>query len=183
MDEDEALAVAIANLKGSKAKALIPTARALRSLRDRYPSNAAVGKRVGVSREIVREFLSLLELPEAIQQLLTEKRLSLEHGKKFAQLNRRRPDLVPIVAHASTDLHAHEVRELVEVVLRDPDVPVNESLARLDASRSVHTREYHVVAILAEEEFRGLERAARRFNLAPHELTTKIVREGLAEHV
>ena len=183
MDENDALAIAISNLKGAKTKALIPTAQALRTLRNQCSSNAEVGKKVGVSREIVREFLSLLELPEEVQELLTEKRLSLEHGRKLAQLNRRQPELVPVVAKASTDLHAHEVRELVELVLREPDVPVNESLARLQASRSVHTREYHVVAILGEEEFRTLERAARRLKLAPDELTSKIVREWLAENV
>ena len=74
MDELEADVICFTNLKGSKDKELLKTAEALRYKKNLpgFKSNAKVGQYYGVSGEIVREFLALLELSDEVQESLLE---------------------------------------------------------------------------------------------------------------
>ena len=181
MDRDEALAICFANLKGPKDKDLLATAEALRYLRGlpEYGSNGEVGKAVGVSREIVREFLTLLEFPRGIRDLFEQGKLKLEHGRRLWQLKRRRPDLVAEMAEAMTHLSAMDARHLVEYILKHPELSVTAARKRVLESKTVTEREFHVIALLPEREYKLLSEQARKRNLATDVLVTSIVERWL----
>lgn len=178
---EEALAICFANLKGTRDKDLILTAKALEYLKTNpgRRSNAEVGKEVGVSGEIVREFLALLRLPEPVQELIDQGRLTLDQGRRLWQLSRNRRDIVEEVATAMTSLTATDARHLIDYLLRYPDTSVDDAKRRVLESKTVVEREYHVVALLSEQEYRALERKARRNRLGPSELVTEIVTQWL----
>lgn len=181
LDKTEALAVCFRNLKGSKCKDLQLTARALKYLRElpEYPSNKRVGEAVGVSGEIVRQFISLLDLPSSVQTRFERRELGLEHGRRLWQLQQSRPSLVEDAAQAMESMTAMEARDLVEYLVRTPSTSVQEGLQALEAAKSTVSHEYHVIAILAESEYKSLESRARKKKTSVNSLVTTIVNSWL----
>ena len=181
MNRDQALAVCFANLKGPKNKDLLGTAKALRYLKGlpEYGSNAKVGNAVGVSGEIGREFLTLLSLPPEIQELFDSGQLKLEHGRRLWQLARHRPDLLAEVAEAMTGLTAMDGRHLAEYILKHPKLSVPEATKRVLASKTITEREFHVMAVLPEEQYKSLAQEARRRKLPVDALVTSVLQKWL----
>lgn len=185
MDKDEALATCFANLKGIKDKNLIATAKALQFLKSlpEYGSNEKVGNAVGVSGEVVREFLALLRLPGDIQDLFEQRQLrTLEQGRRLWQLARRRPELLKDAAKAIAKLSAWDSRHVIDYIIRNPGVTVDEAIKAIMESKTIVEHEYYVVAILSEEQYRLLSEQARRRNLAMDVLVTSIVQHWLESH-
>jgi len=183
MDKESALAVCFSNLKGSKVKDLIGTARALKYLKSLpdYKTNEKVGSLVGVSAEVVREFLSLLMLPPHIQILFEQKKLrGLEQARRLWQINRNRPELLDDVAEEIRDMPSWDARHIVDYLLRNPDKSVGEAKQAVIQSKTTVEHEYHVVAILPEEEYLALAAKARRKKISLDTLVTNIIKEWLS---
>jgi hypothetical protein len=182
MDKEQALAICFANLKGAKDKDLLGTARALQYLRTlpEYDSNEKLTKAVGVSAETIREFLALLKLPEGIQSLFEQRQLkSLEQGRRLWQLARTRPDLLEETAQAISDLTAWDGRHVIDYILRNPQVSVTEAKSAIMESKTTTEQEFHVIALLSEEEYGLLADEAGKRMVAVDILVTSIVQHWL----
>lgn len=181
MDREEALAVAFANLKGEREKDVIAAARALAYLKQQpgFGTNARVGEATGVSGEVIREFLSLLRLPESMQSVISARKLSLEHGRRLAQLARHRPDLLDDAVDAISPLTAHDARHLIDFILNHPELTVEQASKRLLESKTIVRHEYHVVAILDEEHYKAVAREAAKRSTPVNSLVSYIVRAWL----
>lgn len=178
--QDEALAVAFANLKGANEKDLLRTARALAFLVAESGSQAATAEMVGVSREIVREFVSLLRLPPSVQDMIGSGELqTLEQGRRLAQLARYRPREVEAAAHEMVGLSAHDSRALSDYLIGHREVTPREARLVIAAAKDVVTREFHVIAILGEDEYQALRVLAEERGLSPDEMVSKIVRDAV----
>lgn len=177
MTEEEALAICHLNLTGTKHKDLMLTARALSYLRSlpKYGSNKKVGEATGVSREIVREFLTLLRLPERVQVLLDRNVLGLEHGRKLEQFNSRYPDRINEAVDAVVDMSAIDARNFIDYLLRNPQLSAQEAKKIVLESKTTIEQEYHVVAILSEEYFKQLSTVAAIQKKPVDELVTTVV--------
>ena len=182
-DKNEALATCFRNLKGSKSKDLLLTAEALRYLKSlpEFRSNKQVGETVGVSGEIVRQFIALLDLPTSVKTYFENRTLGLEHGRRLWQLQQTRPSVVDEVAEAMASMTAMEARDLVEYLIRTPTASVQEGLQALEAAKPETTHEYHVVAILDERAYDSLEARARKQKVRVNELVSTIVNAWLEE--
>ncbi len=181
MSRNEDLAKAFANLKGAKRKDLIGTAEALSRLKEHYRTNAALGRAVGVSGEIVREFLVLLNFPPEVQVLFRQNTLGLEHGRRLWQLTRRRPEIPQDVANAMKGMTAHDARELVVYLLRHPEIEVETAKQHVLEAKTKIRREYHVIALLDESQFGKLEHQAKRRRISTDRLVTSIVEDWLTK--
>jgi len=182
MDKDEALAICFLNLKGYKDKDLFRTAEALQYLKSLpgYGSNQKVGDAVGVSDETVREFLTLFKLPEAIQELFRTRQLTrLEQSRRLWQLAKKRPHILEETAQEISDMSAWDSRLLIEHLLKNPDLPLSEAKQSILQSKSVKEKEYHVIAILSEEDYSLLAKEAAKSHLSSSSLVTSIVTEWL----
>ncbi len=182
---NEALGICFGNLKGQKSKDLLQTARALRFLRElpEFNSNRRLGEAVGVSGEIVRQFVSLLALPDSVQSQLKRGELGLEQGRRLWQLSRARPEIVEEVAQTIRSRTAMESRDLIEYLIRTQTASVQEGLSALDAAKPAITHEYHIDAILDEQAFRELTAQARKRRVKESELVSLIVSRWLEEKV
>lgn len=182
-DKTDALATCFRNLKGSKTKELLLTARALGYLRTfpEYSSNRRLGKAVGVSGEIVRQFVGLLDLPENVQLHFDEGSLGLEQGRRLWQLNRTRPELVEDAAAVMKSLTAMETRDLVEYLLRVPSSSVRDAQDALRNALPAVSHEYHIDAVLSEESYRRLQRQAKAQGLGVNDLVSTIVDTWLTQ--
>ena len=181
LDKGEALIICFQNLKGAKSKDLLSTARALQYLKalPEFGSNQGVGEAVGVSGEMVRQFLGLLELPSCVQEYLAKGTLGLEHGRRLGQLGKSRPEVVEQAAAAMTDMTAMEGRDLTEYLLRNPTASVEESIEALEAAQQVVKKEFRISTVLDEEQYQLLSSHARRRKMRTPELATAIVTEWL----
>ncbi len=183
MDKQEALAVSFANLgKSAKQKDLLQTAIALSYLRSlpEYGSNDKVAAAVGFSREIVREFLTILKLPPDIQKLFEPGGLKLEHARRLWQLSRRRPGILHESADAMSDMGAIDARHLVDHLLRFPQMSVAEAKQAIIAAKTIKEVEYHVIAILSEDQYSCLQAAARARRMSVDQLVSSIVGQWLS---
>jgi hypothetical protein len=129
----------------------------------------------------VREFLTLLDLPESVQGLLAERRLNLEQGRRLWQLAKTRPNIVDDAAQAMLGMTAMDARHLVEYLRKHPELSVEQAKQQLIDSKTITVREFHVVAMLAEAQYRSLEREARRRRTSVNRLVTDVVTEWLTE--
>lgn len=182
MSRTEDLAICFANLKGSKDKDLLATAEALRRLKrePEFSSNAKLGRAVGVSGEIVREFLSLLTLPVEIQKLLHDRVLGLEHGRRLAQIGRRRPELLQQVTEAMMGMNAIDSRDFVTYLLKHDDLSVDAAKAAILAEKPRKLREFHVLAELSEDDYVKLSRVAQSHGVSVNHLVTRTIRDWLS---
>ena len=183
LDKTEALAICFQNLKGAKAKDLLLTARALKYLRGlpEFRSNRSVGQEVGVSGEIVRQFVALLDLPTYVQSYLQKGKLGLEQGRRLWQLNRTRPSIVEDAARVMSSMTAMETRDLVEYLTRTPTASIQDGLDALEAAKPKVSHEYHVDAILDEEAYLSLAAKARHNRVRVNDLVSKVINRWLAK--
>lgn len=183
-DRNTALAVCFANLKGSKDKDLLLTAEALNFLKElpEFGSNKRVGEQVGVSGEMVREFISLLDLPPAVRARIGQKELGLEHGRRLKELHRFRPSAVEDAADAMASMTAMSARDLVEYLKRDPSASVEEVVQALEAAKPVITQEHLICALVSESEYQTLTAHTQKHGITVNDLVTNITRQWLAEN-
>ncbi len=184
LDRNTALAICFGNLKGSKTKDLLRTAKALKYLKGlpEYGSNQRVGQQVGVSGEIVRQFTALLDLPSSVQQYIHTKELGLEHGRRLWQLNRVRPSIVEDAAVAMASMTAMESRDLTDYLKRNPSSSVREALDALEAAKPVTTEEHLVCALVSKSEYEALNVRAQKMRRSVNDLVTSITRLWLEEN-
>ena len=182
-DRTEAFATCFRNLKGPKTKELLLTGRALRYLRTlpEFPSNKRLGESLGVSGEIVRQFIALLDLPETVQSYFEHGTLGLEQGRRLWQLSRNRPALVEDAAKVMTSMTAMETRDLVEFLLRVPLSSVREAQKTLEDARPTISHEYHIDAVLNENSYQLLRQQAKVQGLEVNDLVSTIIVQWLAQ--
>ena len=179
MVADRDLAIAFANLKGSKDKDLIKTAEALQRLKSHYGSNAKVGEAVGVSGEVVRQFLALLKLPEEFREFFDKRLLGLEHGRRLWQIARQQPHTLDDAAKEIHGMTALDGRAFILYLLKHPELTAHEAKQRVLDSMTTVTREFHVIALLGEESFEKLRRHAKRLGKSVDQTVTSIVEDWL----
>jgi len=185
MDEKEAYAIAFANLKGGKDKDVPQTARALRYFRNlpKYKSNKEVGQIFGVSGEIVGEFLSYFKLPEAVQRLFEERKLTqLEQVRRLSQLKRKYPDVLETIvnaAHELSGLKSHDTRYVIEYMLRHPEITAQQAREIISRSKTKIEHEYYVMTLLTGDEYKMLRGEALKRNISENALASEIVKDWL----
>jgi hypothetical protein len=180
---EEADALVWANVKGPKKKDYIGVAEALMFVKrlPGYKSNKAVAERYPISAEMVREFISLLQLPEEILDLYGHGELTLEHGRQLNRVRNQNPALLMEVASLIRNLQAHEARDVVVHMLRYPELTAQQAKEQAVAARQGPEHEYHVISIVTKDEYDRLQRAARASSEGVSELVTRVVRDWLSQ--
>lgn len=185
MSRDDDIALCFANLKGSKDKDLLGTAQALHRLKrlPEFESNTKLGATFGVSGEIIREFLALLELPADVQRYFSDGKLGLEQGRRLRQVQiaRREPLLVRTVAEAMLGMNAHQSRHLVSYLLMHREATVSEAKKAIEDARTVTRKTFGIVASLSEEQFGQLKREATKRKQTVNDLVKHIVEVWLGK--
>jgi hypothetical protein len=94
-DEASALAVAFENTKRKKRpKDLITVARAMKFLEELYGSQKAVAEKLDLSAEMIRQFLTVLQLPKPVKDLFLSRKIdSVDIAKELAALGDRKKQI------------------------------------------------------------------------------------------
>jgi hypothetical protein len=175
LDEETALAIVFANTRRKKrTENLLVIGRAFNFLKKLYGSVSQTASRVGLSEQMIREFLSVLKLPREVQ-VLVQKRLidSVDTVYRISHL----PHEEQLAAAMGTaDLSSQDVRD-IQRLSKTRKILVKTAKKRvLDAKpKGMHL----FVVDFDEFAYGAILTEAKAQNIKPPELIKRIVLESL----
>jgi hypothetical protein len=178
LDEQTALGVVFANTKRKKrTDDLVTVAEAFEHLVKLYGSQKAAAKKVGLSHEMVREFLKILGLSPEVKQLVRTRKIDrLDVAYKISTLPNREEQIS--AAKQSADLSTDDVRDFKRL-MSSAGMSAEESKKKVLESR---LRGLNVFVMdFDDEEYKQIISQARHEGMAPAELVKKVVIKSLQQ--
>lgn len=180
LDEETALSILFANTKRKKRiDNLLTIAEACEYLVNlkKYGSQQAVAKTVGLSSEMIRQFLTVLKLPKEIQELVSERKIdSVDVVKEIAAI--KDPLKQIAVANSFVNSLSKDARDIKRLI-KNVNFPIEEAKKTvLDAKpKGLHI----FVMDFDDEMYRAILTHAKTLKMKPVELVRKIVMEWLTQ--
>ncbi|MGI0073783.1 MAG: hypothetical protein ACREA3_08225 [Nitrosotalea sp.] len=145
-------------------------------------SHKEVAEKLGVSTEIIRAVLSLLELPIEVQQLIKEGKILFDAAqrintidRKVRDVNRRKKRQIE-VAKTIAGLPSHEQREIIQYAKKYPNVSLSNFKKRV--TTSLITKKLHVAVIPLDDELFGiLKRKSMQQKISLEKMILSIIDE------
>jgi hypothetical protein len=176
LDENTALAILFSNIRRKKRNTdLITIARACKYLTDLYGSQKAVAEKIGLSTEMIREFLTTLKLPVEIKKLISERKIdSVDVVREISAI--REPSKQIIAAHAFANSPSKDVRDIKRLI-KDANFSIE------DAKKTVlnaKPKGLHIFVVDFDEDiYQAITRQAKAMKIRPPELVREIVKDWL----
>jgi hypothetical protein len=176
MDEIRAKQIIFANTKRKKRKEdLVTIARAFDWLVSDRGSRAKVAGEFGLSTEMIRQFLTVLNLPPEVQKLFQDRTLdSVDLAKEIAALGDRDKQIQ--LAQRIGDAETKDARDIKRLV-KQGGVEVD------DAKRSVMDAKEHGLHVFLvdfdDETFRLIKERSRRVGVEPAEFVRQLVLDAV----
>jgi len=178
LDEETALSVLFANTRRKKRKTdLLTIAKHCDYLVKLYGSQKAVAEKVGLSSEMIREFLVVLKLPKKIQDLVSERKIdSIDIVREISAL--KEPSRQIVASEAFINSLSKDVRD-IKRLMKDANVSVkNAKKAVLDAK----PEELHIFVMDFDDEmYQAIIENAKASRVKPTELVRGIVMDWLKQ--
>lgn len=178
LDEETALAIVFANTKRKKrTENLLTIAKAFDYLVKSYGSPKAVAERVGLSTEMIRQFLAVLKLPAEVQRMFSNRELdSVDVAKELLALSDPARQIVAAKAIAdSLSKDARDIKRLIKAV----------KLSAGEAKKIVldaKPKGLHIFMIdLDDETYGAITKQAKNMKIQPVELVRGIVTNWLKQ--
>ena len=180
LDEETALSILFANTKRKKRnKDLITIAESCEYLTKLYGSQKAVAEKVGLSTEMIREFLATLKLPEEVQKLISDRKIdSIDIVREISVL--RDPSKQIAAAKIFADSLSKDVRDIKRLI-KDTSLPVAEAKKAVMESKP---KGLHIFMMdLDDETYRAVVEQAKNMKVKPAELVRQIVLDWLQKRM
>lgn len=178
MDEVQALAIIFGNTKRKKRKEnLITIAKAFQYLVKVYGSQQAVAQKVGLSAEMIRQFLTVLKLEPKVQELFLTRQIdSVDTAKELVRLKERDKQIA--LAQKIANLTSKDARDIKRAVAVD-------NIRVRDAVRVVlkeKRKRLHLFMLdLEDDVYRGIRKKAKALKTTPAELMKDVIKKWLAD--
>lgn len=176
LDEDSALSILFGNTKRKRRNVdLITVAKSCEYLSRLYGSNVAVAKKVGLHSEMVRQFLSLLKLPDEIKGLISARQIDkLDVAYRISTLADAGQQSAAAKALANIE-SSRDVRDVVR--LMKGGIAPQESAAIVMTAKP---KGYHIFVMdFDDKTYRALNNEAKRLGVGAAQLAKRIVEEWL----
>ena len=180
LDEETALSILFANTRRKKrSEDLITIAESCEYLTKLYGSQKAVAERVGLSTEMIREFLAALKLPEEVQKLISDRKIdSIDIVREISVL--KDPSKQIAAAKAFADSLSKDVRDIKRLI-KDTSLPVAEAKKAVLESKP---KGLHIFMMdFDDETYRAVIEQAKNMKVKPAELVKQIVVDWLKRSV
>ncbi|MGA8857026.1 MAG: hypothetical protein WB643_07650 [Candidatus Bathyarchaeia archaeon] len=179
--EDRLLADLYTQIGGSKTKRddWITIAKKLKRLRDHYGSNTDVAEKMQRSPELIRAILTLLELPEPVQQMLKERKFGMDVAAKLYKL-RKQPDKQMEVAQSMAQLTSHKSREVIQYAKSYPDSSLIGYTRRVQDEPKSRERLHVAIVPLKDDTYFSLDTISRKKKTPIPRLIIGIIDEWIA---
>lgn len=179
LDEKTALSILFANTKYRKKRKtdLLTIAKNCDYLVKLYGSKKAVAEKVGLSSEMIREFLVVLKLPKQIQDLVSDRKIdSIDIVREISVL--KEPSRQIVASEAFINSLSKDVRDIKRLI-KDANVSVkNAKKTVLDAK----PEELHIFVMDFDNEmYQAIIENAKASRVKPTELVRGIVMDWLKQ--
>lgn len=178
LDEDIALAIVFSNTKRKKRKEnLLTIAKAFDYLVKLYGSQKAAANKVGLSTEMIRQFLSVLKLPHEVQMLFSNRQIdSVDVAKELLALND--PTRQIIAAKTIADSLSKDVRDIKRLVKANK-ATIEEAKNIVQNSKP---KGLHIFLLdFDDDTYRAIMEKAKILSIEPAELVREIVIDWLKQ--
>jgi len=179
MDEENALAVIFTNTKRHKRTIdLLTVAECFYFLRNIYGTQEAVAEKTDLSREMVREFLRIRNLPEYVKKLIRSRKVdSIDTAYRLANI--KDEQTLRIVIDKLLSLRTHDFRDVISTAKENAELSID---AAREAVLKSKPQNLHVFVLdFDEEDYRKLVGIAKNRNNSPAELVKRIVEDWLSK--
>jgi len=172
LDENTALAIVFTNIRRKKrSDDLVTIAKSFEYLMKLYGSQNAVAKKVGLSTEMIRQFLAVLKLPKEVQEMFSSRHIDyLDMAKELLAL--KEPQKQIIAARAFVHSLSEDARDIKRLVK-------TESVSVKDAKKMIleaKPKGLHIFLMDFDDEmYKAIVGYARTIKVKPAELVRKIV--------
>lgn len=175
MDEDELLASLYLNLKGSKKKRInwIEIAHQCKQLRNLYGSTRITAEKLGVSDELVRAILTLLTLPEEVQQYIKNNQILFDAAQRMARIKNKETQIK--VADAIIGLKSHDQRQVIQYAKGYPHASLDDFIERLVDSKDIIEKLILLILPLQEDTYTILKKMGEKEKKSPEKLILRII--------
>lgn len=171
-DENSALAVLFANIRRKKRNTdLITIAEACKYLSELYGSQKAVAHKVGLSTEMIREFLVTLALPMQVRKLISDRKIDrIDVVREISVI--RTPAKQIAAARRLANALSKDVRDIRRLI-KLANLSVDEARKKVSKAKP---EGLHVFIIdFNDEVYRAITKHARIMKKKPAELVREIV--------
>jgi hypothetical protein len=176
LDENTALAIIFSNIRRKKRNEdIITIAESFKYLEDLYGSKNAVADKVGLSAEMVRQFLTALKLPKEVQKLIRERKIdSVDKVKEIYSLKEESKQI-----KAAKELASSKTKDFRDIkrLAKVGDFSINEAMEIL--SKTKPKGMHFFIMDFDDETYDSLLKNAKAVNSTPAELVKEIVTEWL----
>ena len=176
LDEETALSILFANTKRKKRnKDLITIAESCEYLTKLYGSQKAVAEKVGLSSEMIREFLATLKLPEEVQKLISDRKIdSIDIVREISVL--QDPSKQVAAAKTFADSLSKDVRDMKRLI-KGANLPTEEAKKMVLESKP---KGLHIFMMdFDDKTYHALIEEAKNMKVKPAELVKRIVVDWL----
>jgi len=178
MDENYALAVVFANIRRKKrTDDLMTIAESFEYLVNLYGSQKAVAEKVGLSSEMIRQFLALLKLPKEVQTMFSRRQIdSVDTAKELLALKDSTKQIR--TAKALAESLSKDTRDIKRLV-KGADVPVEEAKKTV---LNAKPKRFHIFVMdFDNDTYQAIIRKAKTLKIKPAELVKRIVIKWLQQ--
>ena len=176
LDEETALSLIFANTKRKKRNIdLMTFAETVGYLVKFYGSQKAVAEKVGLSTEMIREFLIPLRLPKEVQKLISNRKIdSIDVVREISALNERGKQIT--AAKTFIDSPSKDVRDIKRLV-NAADVSIQDAKKVISDSKP---KGLHIFVMDFDDDmYHSVVKRAKALKIKPAELVRTIVADWL----
>lgn len=180
-EEERLLADLFTQLGGSKTKRddWITIARKCKRLRDYYGSTRKLAENVQRSPELIRSILTLLTLPDAVQELLKERKIGMDVAQRLYRLRNDPSKQVETARAIAQQLTAHKSREVIQYAKSFPDSGLVTYTERVKAEPAPRERMHIAIVPLRDDAYFSLDRVSRKKKIPIPRLILEIISEWM----
>lgn len=176
LDEITALQIVFGNIRRKKRKEnLVTIAKAFECLVKHYGSQKGVAKKVGISAEMIRQFLSVLKLPAEVQKLFITREIdSVDSAKELAVLKGRLKQIR--MARKIAGVTSDDARDIKRIFKRGT-IPIDEAKRTILQAKEKGLNVF--ILDFDDDTYRRFMKAARALRKDAAELVREIVIDWL----
>lgn len=176
--ENVLLANLFLNLKGNKEKRedWISIANTCQQIVNKSKTRKEAAKKLGVSPELIRSIISLLKLPDDVQQLVKEKKILFDAAQRINTLDDEERQIE--VAKTIAGLNSHEQREIIQYAKKFPKSKLSNFKKRVTKPRETQKIRLAIVP-LKDNTFSILQKERIRKRISMEKVILSIIDEWI----
>jgi len=178
LDEETALSILFGNTKRKKRDAdLLTIAQSCDYLVKLYGSQKAVADKIGLSSEMVREFLTTLRLPTEVQEIIAERKIDrVDVVREISVLKSVSKQIA--VAKALADAPSKDIRDIKRLLRSGVSIEDASKLVLDSRPKGLNV----FVMDFDDVTYQALFKKARTLKTTPAELARRIILEWLQQN-